>query len=64
VVTTTAAGRLMERRDAPALVSAWQALMREAPTRAATRQYAEGYSWDATTQGQRQLFTEALHAAP
>ncbi len=64
VVTTSAAGRLMERRDASALVAAWQALVAHAPKRAATRQYAEGFSWDATTQGQRQLFKEALHAAP
>jgi len=64
IVTTPAAGRLMERRDAPALISAWQALMAEAPTRATTRQYAEGFSWDATTQGQRKLFKEVLHAAP
>ena len=64
VVTTAAAGRLMERRDAPALVAAWQTLMNEAPTRAATRRYAEGFSWDATTQGQRQLFKEVLHVDP
>lgn len=64
IVTTPVAGRLMERRDAPALVAAWQALMADTPTRAATRQYAEGFSWDATTQGQRNLFKEVLHAAP
>jgi glycosyltransferase involved in cell wall biosynthesis len=63
IVTNPAAGRLMERRDASALVAAWRALMAEAPARAATRQYAEGFSWDATTQGQRKLFKEVLHAA-
>src|SRR5690606_34513122 len=56
VVTTAAAGRLMERRDVPALVAAWQSLMEPAPTRAATREHAEGFSWDATTAGQLSLF--------
>ena len=63
VVTTSAAGRLMERRDVPALVAAWQDLMANAPMRAATRQYAKGFSWDATTEGQRQLFEDVLRAA-
>jgi glycosyltransferase involved in cell wall biosynthesis len=64
IVTTPAAGSLMERRDAPALVAAWQTLMAQAPQRAATRRYAEGFSWDAATQGQRKLFKEVLHASP
>jgi glycosyltransferase involved in cell wall biosynthesis len=63
VITTAAAGRLMAHRNAPSLVAAWQALMAETPTRAATRQYAEGFSWDATSQGQRQLFKKVLHVA-
>ena len=31
-------------------------------TRAAIRQYVEGFSWDSTTQGQRQLFEGVVHA--
>ena len=62
VVSTEAAGRLMERRDARALADAWQDLMSSMPARPTTRQYAEGFSWDATTQGQRQLFEDVIHA--
>ena len=64
VVSTEAAGRLMERRDARALADAWHDLMSAMPARAATRQYAEGFSWNATTQGQLQLFESVVHAAP
>ena len=62
VVSTEAAGRLMEHRDARALADAWYDLMSSVPARAATRQYAEGFSWDATTQGQKQLFAGVVHA--
>ena len=62
VVSTEAAGRLIERRDARALADAWQDLMSSMPARPTTRQYAEGFSWDATTQGQRQLFEDVIHA--
>jgi len=61
VVSAPAAGRLLERRDAQALIEAWQALLAQPPERAATRQYAEGFSWEATTQGQRQLFEQVMH---
>ena len=61
-VSTEAAGRLMEHRDARALADAWYDLMSTVPARAATRQYAEGFSWDATTQGQKQLFAGVVHA--
>ena len=64
VVSSEAAGRLMERRDARALADAWQDLMSSMPARPTTRQYAEGFSWDATTQGQLQLFESGVHAAP
>lgn len=62
VVSMPAAGRLLERRDARALAEAWHGLMADLPTRSVTRQYAEGLSWDATTQGQRQLFEGVIHA--
>ena len=54
----------MESRDARALADAWQDIMSAMPSRAATRQYAEGFSWNATTQGQLQLFESVVHAAP
>lgn len=56
VVSTSAAGVLMERRDAPSLARAWQALQVALPTREATRAHAETFSWDSTTQGQLDLF--------
>ena len=35
-------------------------LLADPPDRAATRAYAEGFSWDATTEGQIELFNEIL----
>lgn len=60
VVATKAAGRLMKRRDAASLVEAWNALCSELPTREATREYAETFSWTDTTLGQLSLFEEVL----
>lgn len=62
VVSVPEAGRLLERRDAQALTGAWKALMADPPARTAIRQYAQGFSWEATTQGQRQLFERVVHA--
>lgn len=62
MVNMPAAGLLMERRDALALVQAWALLQEHPPARAATRAHAEAFSWGATTQGQLQLFGEMLHA--
>lgn len=56
VVSTPAAGLLMEHRDAPSLAWAWRQLHADLPCRAATRRHAETFSWDATTQGQLDLF--------
>jgi teichuronic acid biosynthesis glycosyltransferase TuaC len=56
VVSTAAAGVLMEQRDAPSLARAWRALHAALPTREATRAHAETFSWDSTTQGQLDLF--------
>ena len=60
VVTSTAAGLLMARRDASALIAAWRALMANNPGSQATRRHAEAFSWDATTQGQLQLFKRVV----
>ncbi len=56
VVSQHAAGLLMARRDGPALAEAWEQLMGDLPTRAATRAHAETFSWDSTTQGQLDIF--------
>ncbi|MDP2263626.1 MAG: glycosyltransferase family 4 protein [Hydrogenophaga sp.] len=56
VVSTPAAGVLMEQRDAASLAVAWRALQAALPPREATRAHAETFSWDSTTQGQLDLF--------
>jgi teichuronic acid biosynthesis glycosyltransferase TuaC len=56
VVTCAAAGRLLESRDPEALTRAWRSLVADRPSRDATRQYAEHFSWESTTQGQLTLF--------
>ena len=60
VVTTPEAGRLMRERTAAGLVEAVKDLFANLPDRAATRRYAEGFSWDSTTQGQIDLFRRIL----
>lgn len=62
VVSTPSAGVLMEKRDAPSLAAAWNALQRVAPARELTRAHAATFSWDDTTVGQLNLFqSEVLH---
>ena len=56
VVSTPSAGVLMEKRDAPSLTTAWNALQRAAPARELTRAHAATFSWDDTTVGQLNLF--------
>ena len=63
VVGKPAAGVLMARRDAPALAAAWMQLHTQPPTRVETRAHAQTFSWDATTQGQLQLFRRVVDAA-
>lgn len=60
VVAAPAAGRLMQERSVSALVDAVRQMRADRPERAATRQYAEGFSWAATTQGQLDLFSNIL----
>ncbi len=60
VVAHPDAGLLMEERSAAGIAAAVRALQAAAPARAATRRYAEGFSWDATTEGQLQLFRRIL----
>lgn len=56
VVAAPAAGVLMRERSADALIEAYHRLFAAYPERAATRCYAERFSWDETTRGQLGLF--------
>jgi teichuronic acid biosynthesis glycosyltransferase TuaC len=56
VVTAPEAGVLMTARTPEALADAVHRLFSSAPDRAATRRYAEGFSWDATAEGLERLF--------
>lgn len=60
VVKSTDAGRLMTERTPAALASAVRALFAALPDRAATRRYAESFSWDDTSAGQVALFRRIL----
>jgi glycosyltransferase involved in cell wall biosynthesis len=56
VVSTPHAGVLMAERTGTGLVEAWTRLFARYPARQETRRHAETFSWDATTQGQLNLF--------
>lgn len=60
LVCDPAAGVLMPALSAEGVVAGVKALFDALPTRDATRRFAERYSWDETTAGQIQLFTEVL----
>jgi glycosyltransferase involved in cell wall biosynthesis len=60
VVAAPEAGELMPQRTAQGVCAAYHRLLARRPDRAATRRYAEGFSWQATTQGQLQLFRQIL----
>ena len=60
VVAAPEAGLLMAERSAAGLADAVRALRAAYPDRAATRRYAERFSWDETTAGQLKLFTQVL----
>jgi len=64
VVTERAAGVLMAERAPAALAAAVRDLFAAPPDRAATRAYAERFSWDPTTEGQLELFERILAAQP
>ena len=63
VVRDPEAGRIVPR-TAEAIAAGVAALAAAAPARAATRAYAEGFSWDATTEGQLALFRRVITARP
>lgn len=60
VVAAPEAGVLMARRTPQGVADAVNALRAQYPDRAATRRYAEGFSWDDTSAGQLRVFREVL----
>jgi glycosyltransferase involved in cell wall biosynthesis len=58
VVTEDAAGLLVEERSGPAIAEAIRTILAAPPDRGATRRFAEKFSWDATTEGQIELFRQ------
>jgi teichuronic acid biosynthesis glycosyltransferase TuaC len=60
VVAAPEAGLLMAERSAAGVADAVNALRAAYPDRAATRRYAERFSWDDTTAGQLALFRRVL----
>ncbi|MEO8936526.1 MAG: glycosyltransferase family 4 protein [Burkholderiaceae bacterium] len=62
IVTSPEAGRIIDERSPRAIEAALRALFADPPDRAATRRYAERYSWDETSRGQERLFESLLLA--
>lgn len=60
VVAADEAGVLMRERSPTGIVAAMGRLRARLPDRAATRRYAEQFSWDATTRGQLDIFQRIL----
>ncbi len=60
VVTCAEAGVLLPERTGHGIAEAVKQVLAAGPDRAATRSYAERFSWDATTRGQVELFQEIL----
>jgi glycosyltransferase involved in cell wall biosynthesis len=56
VVQAPEAGMLVENRTPAEIAAAIRRLLAALPARAATRAYAEKFSWEETTQGQLELF--------
>jgi len=62
VVAEPAAGVLMADRSATSVAQGVKALQHAMPSRADTRAYAEKFDWDATSQGQLDIFARAIAA--
>ena len=60
VVQEHVAGLIYDENTPDCIAAAVQALFADLPDRAATRAYAERFSWDATSAGQFQLFNAIL----
>jgi teichuronic acid biosynthesis glycosyltransferase TuaC len=59
-VSAPAAGLVLDEATPAAIAAGVRRLLAAPPDRAATRRHAEGYSWDATTEGQLALFDRIL----
>lgn len=59
VVQRPEAGMVVARNTAQGFADAVRAMWAEMPARAAVRAYAEGFSWDATSEGQLAVFARA-----
>jgi glycosyltransferase involved in cell wall biosynthesis len=62
VITTPVVGELVYRRDPRLVAQAIDAVLKRRAMPGEIRAYAEGFSWEATTEGQLHLFDEVLHA--
>jgi glycosyltransferase involved in cell wall biosynthesis len=60
IVALPEAGVILEERSAKGVVDGIRKLLASLPDRAATRRYAEGFGWDATTNGQIRIFQGVL----
>jgi len=61
VVSRPEAGVLMNERSAAGVAEGVKRLFAALPERQATRRYAEGFSWDATSEGQLRLFRDVIN---
>lgn len=64
VVSNVAAGVLIRERSARGIAEGVRELFRSLPDRSDTRRYAEGFSWEETTQGQIELFRSIAASHP
>jgi len=64
VLASPVAGELVMERDPAAVAAAVTRLLARRPAPAAVHAYAEGFSWDATTEGQLALMAEVLGGQP
>lgn len=63
IVQVPLVGRVVEERSARSLAAAAKALWQSQPSRDDVRGYAQGFGWQATTQGQLALFADMASAA-
>jgi glycosyltransferase involved in cell wall biosynthesis len=63
VLASPVAGEIVRERNAVVVARAVDAVLARGIERAAVRRYAEGFSWDATTRGQLDLFDHLLRNA-
>lgn len=60
VIKAPAAGRLAAAQTAAAMADALRQALADPPARAATRAYAEGFSWDETSDALREVFETVI----